>query len=416
MVVSFTMLRCVESVPGRGSVSPSGQTTSLLALKTRGGQELQSLGRRIREWKQDYAEHHITVGKRPGPSAIVMANNDYLSLGRDPRIIAAIVSALHDNSGDVFMSGVYTQYLDIHGEYEAAMADYLGSEATVLCQSGWAANDGLVQTLADTAMPVYVDLFAHASIWQGVHSAGAKARPFRHNDADNLEATVRRYGPGLITVDTVYSTNGDVCPLEEVVDIADRHGCMVVADESHAAGLRGPAGAGLTAELGLTERVHFRTMSLSKAFVGRGGIVAGSSKALEFFRYQSRPAIFSSAVLPYETAGFLATLNAVRDDEWRRDNLRDNANYLRGGLSEAGCHIASNDSPIIALVAGTEARTAELRDRLEARNVFGAVFCAPATPKARSLVRLTVSATMSRAQLDHVIESCAAVRRETGLI
>jgi CAI-1 autoinducer synthase len=296
------------------------------------------------------------------------------------------------------------------------MADYLFAEATVLCQSGWSANDGLIQALADSEMPVYIDIFAHASLWQGGHSAGAKLRPFRHNDAESLAAAIRRHGPGLIAVDAVYSTNGDLCPLGAIVEVAEAYGCMLIVDESHAAGVRGPAGAGLAAELGLIDRIHYRTFSLSKAFVGRGGIVAGSARTLEYFRYQSRPAIFSSAVLPHETAGFHAALDAVRQDEWRRDALRWNADYLKSGLRDAGCRLADNNSPIAALVAGSEAATTRLRDALESRNVFGAVFCAPATPKNRSLVRLTVNATMRSTELDQVIAACIAIRQDIGII
>ena len=368
------------------------------------------------EWKSGYVDGHITVGHKPEAGAVILANNDYLSLAGDPRIIGTMVGALQDTGASLFMSSVYTQYLDRQSRYEAAMADYLSAEATVLCQSGWSANDGLIQAVADSEMPVYIDIFAHASLWQGGHSAGAKLRPFRHNDAESLAATVRRHGPGLIAVDAVYSTNGDVCPLLDIVEIAETYGCMLIVDESHSAGVRGPGGAGLAAELGLIDRIHFRTFSLSKAFVGRGGIVAGSARTLEYFRYQSRPAIFSSAVLPYETAGFQAALKAVRQDEWRRDALRWNADYLRSGLKDAGCRLADNDSPIIALVAGSEADTVRLRDGLEAQNVFGAVFCAPATPKNRSLLRLTVNATMRSAELDQVIAACAAVRRNIGII
>ena len=397
-------------------VSARRQSVAFLSPPARDLPELEGVTRRILEWKSGYVDGHITVGRKPQAGAVVLANNDYLALARDPRIIGAAVAALQDAEANVFMSGVYTQYLDKQSRYEAAVADYLGTEAAVLCQSGWSANDGLIQALADSEMPVYIDIFAHASLWQGGHSAGAKLRPFRHNDPENLAATVRRHGPGLIAVDAVYSTNGDLCPLADMVEIAEAHGCMLIVDESHAIGVRGPEGGGLAAELGLAERVHFRTFSLSKAFVGRGGVVAGSARTLEYFRYQSRPAIFSSAVLPYETAAFHAALDAIRQDEWRRDALKWNADYLRAGLMDAGCLIADNDAPIIALVAGPEAETARLRDGLEARGVFGAVFCAPATPKNRSLVRLTLNAAMRSAELDRVIEACAAVRRETGLV
>jgi CAI-1 autoinducer synthase len=377
----------------------------------------ESLLHKVDKWKAEYAtDRHIVVGGKPDGDAVLVAGNDYLALGNDARIVNAIAESLRNSERAIFMSAVYVQYLAVQQHYEAAMAGYLGTEATVLCQSGWAANDGLIQALVDGETPVYIDHFAHASLWQGVQSGGTKPRPFRHNDPESLEALVRRHGPGLIAVDTIYSTTGDICPLGDVVDIAEAHGCIIVADESHAIGVRGPQGAGLASELGLGNRIRFRTFSLSKALVGRGGIVAGPARELEYFRFQSRPAIFSSAVLPYEIAGFSAALDAVCREERRREALRRNSAYLKNGLFDIGVAIADHDSPIIALVGGPEELTVKLRDALEAHKVFGALFCAPSTPKNRSLLRLTLNSAMTQAELDQIIAACAAVKRETGII
>jgi CAI-1 autoinducer synthase len=377
---------------------------------------LDSVNQRIVEWKSGYAAANlIVVGSKPGADAILLAGNDYLSLSRHPKIVQAITDSLHNSRSDVLMSTVYTQHLDVQRQYEAAMAAYLGSEASVLCQSGWTANDGLIQVLADDNTPVYIDIGAHASLWQGIHSAGAAARPFRHNDPASLSALTKRYGPGLIVADAVYSTTGDICPLGDFVDIAERQGCIVLLDESHAVGVRGPCGAGLASELGLVDRVQFRTFSLSKAFVGRGGVVAGPSHLLEYFRFVARPSVFSSAVLLHEIAAFSAALEIIRQDDWRREELRQKSDYLRQGLVAAGWPVANNDAPIIALMGGSEERTVRLRDALEARKVFGSVFCAPSTAKNRSLVRLTVNAVVSESDLDRVIDACAAARQEAGL-
>lgn len=377
---------------------------------------LDAVTQRFLEWKSGYAAANlIVVGKKPGAGAILLAGNDYLSLARHPRIVRAITKTLNDSGADVLMSTVYVQHLDVQREFEASLASYLGSEAAVLCQSGWSANDGLIQALADSNTPAYIDIGAHASLWQGIHSAGATARPFRHNDAGSLSALVKRYGPGLILADTVYSTTGDLCPLGAFVEVAERQGCMLVMDESHAAGVRGPHGAGLAAELGLADRVHFRTFSLSKAFVGRGGVVAGPRQLLEYFRFVARPSVFSSAVLVHEIAAFSAVLDIIREEGWRREALRQKSDHLRRGLLAAGLPIADNDAPIIALMGGAEEATVRLRDALEARNVFGAVFCAPSTPKNRSLVRLTVNVSLSESDLDQVIANSAAAWREADL-
>jgi CAI-1 autoinducer synthase len=378
---------------------------------------LETINQRFHDWKSGYAAANlIVVGRKPGPDAILLANNDYLALARHPTVVQAVTDALHNSHSDVLMSTVYIQHLDAQREYEAAVATYLASEAAVLCQSGWTANVGLIQVLADSDMPVYIDIGAHASLWEGIHSARGIPRPFRHNDPANLSALARRYGPGLIVADAVYSTTGDVCPLRELVEIADRYGSIIVLDESHSVGLRGPCGAGLAAELGLVDRVHFRTFSLSKAFAGRGGIVAGPSHLLEYFRFVARPSVFSSAVLLHEIAGFSAALDIIRRDSWRRDLLTRRSGYLRRELSAAGWPIANNSSPIVALMGGTEERTVRIRDALETRNVFGAVFCAPSTPRNRALVRLSVNAALSETDLEKVIDACVVARREADLV
>ncbi|GGB23162.1 hypothetical protein GCM10011505_00470 [Tistrella bauzanensis] len=372
--------------------------------------ELPGLTRRIAEWKAEYPDHHVTVGRAPQAGSIMLANNDYLSLADDGRIIGALRAALDDVKTETFMSGVFVQFLDAQSRYEREMAAFLGAEAVSLCQSGWAANDGLIQAIADAETPVYVDLYGHASLWQGIHSAGARPRPFRHNNMTHLASLIAKNGPGVILVDSVYSTSGDLCPLDKLCDLAEQTGCTLVVDESHGVGVFGPGGAGLVPAMGLEHRVHFRTFSLSKAMVGRGGIVAGTTRTLEYFRYTSRPAIFSSTVLPHEIAGFHATLDAVRGDDHRRARLFANTAYLRSGLRDVGIDVGNSPAPIISLIGGFEPGTAQLRDRLEDHGIFGAVFCAPATPKGRSLVRLTVNSGLTHAELDRVINAVGQCR------
>ena len=168
-------------------------------------------------------------------------------------------------------------------------------------------------------------------------------------------------------------------------------------------------------ELGLTSRVHFRTASLAKAFAGRAGIVTCSGRIAEFLKYTANPAIFSSGLLPHELAGLEATLKVIVRSDDRRRRLHRNADYLRSGLSELGYNLELSEAQILGLEAGPELATMKLRDALEARGVFGSVFCAPATPKNRSLIRFTVNSELTHAELDRVIEVCAEIRDEVDL-
>ena len=306
-------------------------------------------------------------------------------------------------------SDVFRHELGPLGGFEQRMAQWTGMAASVVTQSGWNANVGLIQALADENVPVYLDMEAHMSMWEGARSAKSRPRPFRHNSAQSLENMLKRHGPGIIAIDSVYSTSGSIAPLAEIADVSARYGALLVVDESHSLGLFGPLGAGLVAQHNLQGKVNFITASLSKTFASRGGIVIGSKAHIEYFRYNARPAIFSSSVMDHEAAGFLATQEIVTGAAVLRAELQSKADYLREGLTAGGYNVASSQSQIISLVSGEEERTIRLRDALEKRGIFGSVFCWPATGRKRSLVRFSLHGNLTQAELDHVINVCGEI-------
>lgn len=285
------------------------------------------------------------------------------------------------------------------------MASYVGYDKAILCQSGWAANVGLMQVIAGQDTNIYIDFFAHMSLWEGIKSSGAKAFPFRHNNTRSLEKIIKKNGKGIIVVDSVYSTTGDICPLKDIADLATRYGCVLVVDESHSLGTHGPNGSGLVADLGISEQVHFITASLAKTFAARAGIVLCSKSVADWFPYVSYPAIFSSALLPYEIAGLTATLEVIKNSNQRREQLKVKSKYLRDGLRDLGITISS-ESQIVSLEGGREEITERIRDELESRNIFGSVFCSPATPKHRSLVRFSINSEASIRELNQILSAC----------
>lgn len=373
--------------------------------------------RYYRERVQDtWQGGHIMRGRIPGADALHLSSNDYLSLAQHPDILKAMSDSILRDGNGLLMSGIF-----LHGDacpqlvLERRLAQYMHAEAGTLCQSGYAANTGLLQTIADADTPVYADMMAHMSLWEGVRIAGAKAVPFHHNDPEHLERQILRHGPGIVVVDAIYSTSGNICPLVEIADICEAQGCIFVVDESHSLGTHGPDGAGLVVELGLAGRVHFRTASLAKAFAGRAGFVTCSARFSEYFKSESNPAIFSSTLLPHEVAGLSTTLEIIKKDGWRREKLHDNAARLRSALEDLGYNLNDSRAQIISLEPGPEQQTIVLRDALESRGIFGSVFCAPATPKNRSLVRFSVNADLDEAQLERVIAVCREIRDEVDL-
>lgn len=353
-------------------------------------------------WRDTWGGKFVLHGQAPGPNAVRLDGNDYLNVTGHPAIVSAQVEALTKNSEFVVQSGVFLLQQHPTRALEMDLAAWVGKEDAFVCQSGYMANVGLLQAIADANTPVYLDTMAHTSLWEGAHAARANAFAFRHNDPVHLAKMISKNGPGVVVVDSVYSTTGAICPLREMVDVVERLGCMILVDESHSLGTHGPGGSGLCAELGLTDRVHFITASLAKAVAGRAGFFTAPASMRYYILSSSYPNIFSSCLLPSEVAGLKATIGVLKVADAARLRLKEVTHHLRQNFSDFGYPIHQGTEQIISLEAGTEPATMLLRDELESRGVFGAVFCAPATSRNRAMVRLTLHAALTDAELDHV--------------
>ena len=370
----------------------------------------------LRRLRQECGGENPLKGRMPGKDAVRIRSNDYLCLAGDQRVIDAEVAALNQMGHGDSVSRVWGHHQkDRLRAFEERVAALTRAEDAVLCSSGYTANVGLIQAMAGPTTPVYLDLKAHMSLWEGVSSAKAVGHAFRHNDAEHLTRLIERHGPGLIVVDALYSTDGAVCSLLDFANVSERMGCVLIVDETHSFGTHGPEGAGMVVAEGLADRVHFRTIGLSKAVASRGGIVACSRRNAEFFRYQSYPSIFSTTVLPHEVAGYNAVLDIFAREDWRRHQLHRNHSYLRSRIAALGYNIEHSHSQIISLEPGEPRRLLVLRDALESRGVFGSVFTPPATPDRRCLIRFTVNCGLTIDELDHVVRVCRDIRDEVGM-
>lgn len=313
------------------------------------------------------------------------------------------------------MSAVFLQGENPKSKLEKDFADFTGFESSIICQSGWVANIGLMQAIASKGVPVYIDFSTHMSLWEGIKASGAKAIPFLHNDIKNCEQKIKQHGTGIIVVDSVYSSNGSICKLKEVAELAQKYDCMLVVDESHSLGTHGKHGQGLVHELGLEDQVDFITASLAKTFVGRAGLITCSKKFAGYFPFVANPAIFSSAMLPHELAGLSQTLEIIKSADKKREQLFHNSAYLRLGLKNLGYNIGQGNSQIIALEPGTEPNTEVLRDALEGSDIFGSVFCYPATSKSKTVIRFSVNSSLNKQDLDHILSVCKEIRNKVGM-
>ena len=399
----------------------NGNVTTLFPPSARPAPELpEFVGLRVDAYYRDrvrdtWGGGHIMRGRIPGAGALQLSSNDYLALARHPRIIEAMAESIRHDGNGLLMSGIFVHGECPHTRFEEQLAGFMQAEAGVLCQSGYAANTGLIQVIAGPEVPVYADMMAHMSLWEGIKCAGAKPVTVYHNEVEHLERQVLRHGPGVVVVDAVYSTTGSIAPLRQIVEVCEANGCVLVVDESHSLGTHGPDGEGLVVELGLAGRVHYRTASLAKAFAGRAGFIACPGRFADYFKSESNPAIFSSTLLPHDIRGFEATLAVVRSEGWRRERLRENAAFLRAELDALGYNLNGSECQIVSLESGTEQNTIVLRDALESRGIFGSIFCAPATPKSRALMRFSVHAGLARSELERLVTVCREIRDEVNL-
>lgn len=350
----------------------------------------------------------------PDTESILLNNNDYLRIANDSEISHAQQKAIARNGNGQMMSAVFRNHGDLQSVFENKMGDFLNREGVLLTQSGWKSNTGLLQCIADSDTVIYLDMLVHMSMWEGAKISGAKIVPFAHNNMAHLERKIKSNGPGIICVDSVYSTDGDLCPLEELAELSHKTGCCLIVDESHSLGTHGKHGEGLVAELGISEKVHFITASLSKAFSSRAGIIACNAAQKKYISYNSKPAIFSSMVAPYEVAGMIKTIEVIKNADKKRERLREVSERLCSSLRTMGFNILDLDAQIIGLRCGSDADAFFVRDFLNARGIFGSVFAAPATPKNRSILRLTVHSDLTDQDLTRIEDAMVELAEEAG--
>lgn len=351
---------------------------------------------------------NLVVGKQPKQGDIVLQSNDYLALSGNEAIDRRHVDAILTPQKSTFMSGVFLHDGDAKQVAEQRLAQFAGFNSCSLFQSGWIANIALLQTICDQNSHVYIDFFAHASLWEGARIAGANLHPFMHNNVSHFEKLVKRNGPGILIVDSIYSTIGTIAPLEALIDVAKCYGCAVIVDESHSLGTHGTDGAGLLQHLRLSDQVDFMTASLAKAFAYRAGAVWCNNQTNEVIPYAAYPSIFSSTLLPSEIARIDATLDVIQQGDDKRERLAHIAKRLASELRSIGFKIRS-ESHIVSLETGTEVNTKRVRDFLESNGVFGSVFCRPATTATQNIIRFSINSDVTDQQIARVVEVCKAV-------
>ena len=347
------------------------------------------------------------IVKVDGRSLLNFASNDYLGLAGDERLIRAAVAATEKFGTGSTGSRLLSGHRQLHRDLEEAIAQLKGTEDAIVFSSGYLANLGTIAAVVGKRDLILSDRYNHASLKNGAILSGATVVEYSHGDiADlqrQLEAYRHQYRRTLILTDSIFSMDGDLCPLPELLDAADRFECMLLIDEAHATGVLGATGAGCTEHFGVRDRPTIQIGTLSKALGSLGGYVAGSAKLVDFLRNRASSWIYTTGLSPADTAAAGEAIAIVRQEPQRREQLWQNVAYLQQLLD---CHLPvaplPSQSPIVCLPLDDPARVVAAGKQLQASGIFASAVRPPTVPTSR--LRLTVMATHEPAHLERLVE------------
>ncbi|MEU2520949.1 glycine C-acetyltransferase [Streptomyces pseudogriseolus] len=360
---------------------------------------------------------NVTAGGRPGEVLNFCANN-YLGLADHPEVIAAAHEALdrwgYGMASVRFICG--TQ--EVHKELEARLSAFLGQEDTILYSSCFDANGGIFETLLGPEDAVISDALNHASIIDGIRLSKARRFRYANRDMADLERQLKEAAEGgarrtLIVTDGVFSMDGYVAPLAEICDLADRHGAMVMVDDSHAVGFVGPGGRGTPELHGVMDRVDIITGTLGKALGGAsGGYVAARAEIVALLRQRSRPYLFSNTLAPVIAAASLKVLDLLESADDLRVRLAENTVLFRRRMTEEGFDILPGDHAIAPVMIGDAARAGRMAELLLERGVYVIGFSYPVVPQGQARIRVQLSAAHSTDDVNRAVDAFVAARAE----
>ncbi len=348
--------------------------------------------------------------------------NNYLGLANDPDVIAAVKKSLDSygfgTASVRFICGTF----DIHRELERELTKFFGTEDTILYSSCYEANEGLFETLLSENDAIISDQLNHASIIDGVRLCKAKRYRYSNSDMNDLDAQlIQAKADGsrlmMIATDGVFSMDGYIAKLDQICDIAERHGAIVMVDDSHATGFVGKSGRGTPEHCGVMKRVDIITSTMGKAMGGAaGGFTTGRKSMVDLLRQRSRPYLFSNALPPLVCAATLEVLKKLGKSTELRDRLESNTKYFRSELSKVGLKVLEGTHPITPIMFGEAKLAADVARDMLKEGVYVKGFSFPVVPKGLARIRCQVSAVHTKQELDHTASSFAKVCKKHGVI
>jgi glycine C-acetyltransferase len=346
--------------------------------------------------------------------------NNYLGLANHSAIVEATKTGLDTHGYGMASVRFICGTQDLHKQLEQSISEFLGTEDTVLYSSCFDANGGLFEVLLDEGDAVISDALNHASLIDGIRLCKAKRFRYAHSNMAELEARLQEAGScrlRLIVTDGVFSMDGDLAKLDQIVELAEQYDAAVVVDDSHATGVLGPQGKGTAAYCGVADRVEIVTSTLGKTLGGAtGGFTSGKAEVVELLRQRSRPYLFSNALPPPIAAGAVCALDLVKQGDQRRETLRANAAFFRKELTALGFRLVPGDHPIIPILLGEAALATSMADALLKEGVYVIGFSYPVVPEGQARIRVQMSAAHTMDQLERALAAFAKVGRALGVI
>ncbi|WP_047152075.1 8-amino-7-oxononanoate synthase [Aneurinibacillus tyrosinisolvens] len=362
------------------------------------------------------ASHRVIM---EGREMLMFASNNYLGLANDPRLIRAACQAIEKYGTGSSGSRLTTGNTILHEQLEERLAHFKGTESAIVFNTGYMANIAALTSLVGEGDVIFSDALNHASIIDGCRLSRAQTVIYRHSDILDLEEKLKassHFRRRLIVTDGVFSMDGNIAPLPDIVSLTERYKAFVMVDDAHATGVLGSSGRGTADHFGLKDKISVQLGTLSKALGAEGGYIAGKKELIDFLLNRARPFIFSTALSPGVMASALEALNIVENEPERRKRLHHSSLYVRQELSRMGFRVLDGETPILAVLIGEAETAVAFSKKLETNGIFAPAIRPPTVPAGSSRIRITVMSTHTDEDIKELIESFGIVGKEMGVI
>lgn len=354
-----------------------------------------------------------------GKEVIQLSSNNYLGLTTHPRLRQAAIEAVEQYGAGTGSVRTIAGTFSMHERLEEKLARFKQTEATLVFQSGFTSNAGVLASILGEEDVVISDALNHASIIDGIRLTKAKRRIYQHNDMDDLEKALKETQDArtrLVVTDGVFSMDGDIAPLPDLVALCEKYDALVMVDDAHSSGVLGKNGRGTIDHFGLHGRVHIQVGTLSKAIGVLGGYVAGPQVLRDYLVHRARPFLFSTSHPPAVTAACSAAIDVLQDEPELIDRLWENTRFFKEGLNRLGFDTGVSETPITPVIVGEGAKAMALSDALFDEGVYAQGIAFPTVPKDKARVRTIVTAVHTREELTEALDAFERAGKKLGII